>query len=191
MLAPSLVTSPSATPVSLAEAKLHLRVVGSGEDPLITALIQAATQHLDGWTGVLGRALVTQTWRQDFEGFCTKLRLPLGPVASITSISYFDDGNLTQTLPDTAYTLLTDALGPYVTLKPDQSWPSSYGRADAVAVTYEAGVAAANVPAPLKAAILLMVGNLFENREATVVGTISGDLPNGVDILISPYRKVM
>lgn len=191
MLAPVRITAPVLTPITLAEAKAHLRVVGATDDDIITSLIAAATEYLDGWSGVLGRALVTQTWRQDYSGFCDKLRLPLAPVVSISSVKYFDGSNIEQTLADTAYQLLVDGLGPYVALKSDQSWPAYYGRANAVSITFVAGSAPEGVPSQIKAAIKLLVGNLYENREATVIGTITSELPFAVNALIAPYRRVM
>jgi uncharacterized phiE125 gp8 family phage protein len=196
MLAPVRVSPPATTPVSLDEAKAHLRVIerdGDGnalpfeDDALITAFITAAVDHLDGWSGILGRALVTQTWRQDFDQFGC-LRLPLSPVASITKIEYVDGDNALQTLADTVYTHHTDARGTYVALKPGQSWPTVYSRPDAVSVTYVAGTAAADVPAALKAAILLHVGQLYERREAA--GEAQTDIPFGYYALVARYRRI-
>lgn len=189
MLRPVLVTAPDATPVSLTEVKAHCRVDDDDSDAVLTVLLNAAVNHLDGWTGILGRAMVTQTWRQDFEAFGCR-RLPLGPAASITSITYYDGDNVQQTLADSVYVLRTDSLGAYVDLKPDQSWPSAYSRPDAVSVTYVAGVDAADVPAALKAAILLMVSHWNENREAVALGTIATTVPMSASALIRPYQRV-
>lgn len=186
MLAPVRVSPPATTPVSLTEAKAHLRVDHTDDDVLITSLIDAAVDHLDGWTGILGRALVTQSWRQDFAGFGC-LRLPLGPVASITQIKYLSE-NAEQTLSPAVYVLRADARGAYVDLASGQSWPGVYSRPDAVSVTYMAGAATAEVPAALKAAILLFVGHLYANREA--VGETQSELPLGYYALIAPYRRI-
>jgi uncharacterized phiE125 gp8 family phage protein len=190
MLSPVRTAAPGATPVSLTEVKAHCRVDGTDSDTVLTLLLAAAVSHLDGWSGILGRCMVTQSWRQDFGGFASCLRLPLGPVASITSVQYYDAANAQQTLSTDVYTLRSDALGAYVDLKVGQSWPSSYTRPDAVSVTYVAGTDAAEVPAALKAAILLMVSHWNENREAVVTGTIATELPMSAAALIAPFRRV-
>lgn len=190
MYRPVLVTPPAAPIVSLAEAKAHLRIDGSDDDALVIALVAAAEGHFDGWTGVLGRALVTQTWRQDFDAFCRNLHLPLAPVASITSVTYEDAAGITQTVDSGSYRLLTDDRGPYVRMADGFSAPSLAPAPPAVHVTYVAGYGAgSDVPAPIRAAILLQVGDLYENREATIVGTIVTPNPTS-DRLISPFRRV-
>ena len=40
----------------------------------------------------------------------------------------------------------------------------------------------------IRAACLLITGNLYANREDVVVGTISSDLPMGSRTLLTPYR---
>lgn len=188
MLSPVRTVAPAATPVSLTEAKQHCRVDGTDSDAVLTILLNAAVDHLDGYTGILGRAMVTQTWRQDFDGFGS-MRLPVGPVASITSITYYDADNAVQTLSTDVYVLRADALGAYVGLKPDQSWPSVYSRDDAISVTFVAGTAAADVPGALKAAVLLLTSHLNENRETVGENTLV-ELPFSVSALIAPYRRV-
>lgn len=190
MHAPVRTAAPAATPVSVAEAKAHLRVENSDEDTLIAGLVNAATSHLDGWSGVLGRALVTQTWRQDFDAFSRKMRLPLFPVASVTSVTYRDANGATQTVAAENYSLLADERGAFVGLVWDFDPPILYDDGPAVSVTYVAGTAAADVPAAIKHAILLMVGHWFANREAVVTGTIAVNLPMTVDALLAPLRRI-
>ncbi|MEW9838232.1 head-tail connector protein [Mesorhizobium marinum] len=188
MLAPVRTEAPSDTPVSFNEVKAHCRVDDNSSDAVLTVLLNAAVDHLDGWSGILGRCIVTQTWRQDFAAFAC-LRLPLGPVASVSEVKYFDADGVQQTLSTDVYQLLTDARGPYLDLKPGQSWPGTYSRPDAVSVTFVAGMAAAAVPGAIKAAILLLVSHWNENREAVAEGAMF-EVPLGVSALIAPHRRV-
>ena len=191
MLAPRRTIAPAVTALSLVDAKAQIKPDTDEEDSLIGTYIDAAVSYLDGWHGVLARALITQTWEQDFECFSDLMRLPLDPVQSITSIAYFDENNVQQTLDPSVFQLLTDGGGPFVTSAPDQDWPSTFDRLDAITVTFVAGYgdAPADVPASLRHAMLLMVTNWFENREAVVVGTSAINLPLGVDALLQPYRR--
>ena len=191
MLVPVRTVAPAVDVVSLNEAKAHLRVEHTAEDTLITAMVAAATQHLDGWSGVLGRCLVTQTWRQAYSGFPagSTLRLPLPDVQSVT-LSYTDPAGAPQTVSAADYPLVNDVCGGAVVLASGASWPSAADRPDAVSATFVAGYGnAAAVPAPIKAAILLHVGTLYENRKS-VTDDAMAVLPLAYDALIAPYRKV-
>lgn len=186
---PTLTVAPTATPIGTTEAKAHLRVDHSDEDDLITALVQAATAHLDGYTGILGRALVTQTWAQKIDDFPTVIRLPLAPVQSVTSITYYDGANASQTLDSASYHLASDAAGAYIALNEGYGWPGVYNRPDAVTVTFVAGYgAAADVPSAIKAVIKLLVGHWYEHREAA--GEPMTELPLAAASLLAPYRRI-
>ncbi|MCD1620958.1 head-tail connector protein [Salipiger manganoxidans] len=185
MIVPVRTVAPVNMPVSLAEAKAHLRVDHDDQDDLITAQIKAATAYLDGYAGILGRALVTQTWRHDFAGFADRLALPVSPVTAIVSVSYFDVGNVVQTLDPSVCDLFTDARGAYVSLRPGQSWPATFYRPDAVSVTFTAGFGAADVPEPIRQAILLIVQRLFDGTDTSIDVAID----RTVHALIAPYRR--
>ena len=191
MLRPVLVTAPSQPPVSVYEARDHARVDSGHEDGLIAAYIDAATARLDGPDGLLGRALVTQTWRQDFDAFATKLRLPLAPVQSITSVAYYDADGAAQPLDAALYALRADSLGPYLEAAPDAAWPSTATRADAVSVTFVAGYGAPSaVPAPIRQAIRMMVAEWIDQRSPTIVGAPVASLPLDAERLVAQYRRI-
>ena len=61
-----LVTPPAEEPVSLAEAKQHLRVDGGDDDLLIGSLITAARQAAETKTG---RQLITARWKLVLDAF--------------------------------------------------------------------------------------------------------------------------
>jgi uncharacterized phiE125 gp8 family phage protein len=192
---PVLVTPPAEMPISLAEAKAHLRIDYDDENTLITRLIEAAVSHLDGISGVLGRCLITQSWRQDYDGFPDDRRmiLPLRPVSAITSVMYYDAANALQTLSTSYYRLSAEAYAPTLILDPNLSWPTSYDRPDAVQVSFVCGYGAAanTVPPSIRSALLLMIGDLYMNRETVARGGI-GQVPMSVtvDRLLAPYRAV-
>lgn len=193
MLRPTLSAGPTAlTFVTLAEAKAHCRIDDADSDGVLTNLINAAESYLDGYSGILGRALVNQTWVQNYDSFCDRMSLPVGIASSITTMKYYDTSNVQQTLASSVYQLLTDDLGSYVTLKPSQVWPQPYSREDAVEITWVSGygAAASNVPAAIRAAALLLVGHWYENRENVVIGQTVAELPMAVNSLLAPFRRV-
>lgn len=178
-----LLQGPDGDVVSLAEAKAHLRVDGSDEDALISSLIGAAVAHLDGAKGILGRCLLTQEWAWVSDGFADEIALPLAPVESLDAIKYRDADGVEQTLDDTTYTTsMTDGA-----VVQSADWPATADRPDAVVIEFTAGYgAAADVPALIKAAILLMVGDMYNSRESVITGTIVAANPT-LDRLLSPY----
>ena len=187
----TLQSAPAAHPVSLADAKAHLNVDHDEDDDLITACLDAAVGHLDGVAGVLGRALVTQTWDQSIDDFPYGDDLPLflAPVTSVTSVTYRDMAGDTQTLTADAYMLRQRHGLTWVHLKDGYTWPETDDEPNAVTVRFVAGYGDdEDVPGPLRAAIKLHIGHLYENREAVNVGNIVTEFPMGDDALIAPYR---
>lgn len=198
---PVLVTSPTITPVSLADAKMQLAVDHDEHDNMIAGFITAAVCHLDGWVGILGRALVEQTWRQDFDGFGGCMRLPIYPVLSITSIVATDSAGAPTTIADSDYALMEDAAGSFVRFKIGAVLPSDLNAIKPVAVTYLAGYATipevpgdppvpaqSSVPAAIKAAILIHVRLMYD---AYRLGSDAGPIPtDAIDALVAPFRRV-
>lgn len=217
MYRPVLVTPPVITPVSLAEAKAHCRVTDhTDDDSTLMALIESAVSHLDGWTGILGRCLCEQTWRQDFGDFRSCLQIPLFPVASIVSVKYVDTSGVQQTVDPGSYSLREAAIGSYVRFTNNYAFPPLNTEGPAVSVEYIAGYLdtpavdaveadpeadppveavvavprSSNVPAALKHAILLLVSHWFQNRDGVVIGQQPIELPMAVAALIAPYRRL-
>lgn len=176
-------------PVSLADAKAHLRVDGADEDSVITALIEAAREQCEEY---LRRTILDSIiqLRLDYfhaERFC----LPRGPVRSIESVSYLDTDGVNTALDQSTYTLLTGRELDEITLGYGKTWPATLTQPGAVTIDYAAGMAlndGTGAPAPVVHAIKLLVGHLFENREAVIVGTSTSELPMGVKSLLNPFR---
>jgi uncharacterized phiE125 gp8 family phage protein len=193
-LPPERVAAPASAPVTLAEAKAHLRVDHDQDDALITAAIDAATGHLDGIGGILGRALIAQQWREHV-GFWPASRsigLALAPVTDILSVVARDADGVETTLDPGAYRLLSGASRPTVLIGLDATLPTLDCAPDAVTITYAAGYGddPGEVPAALRSAILLMVGDLYRFTDSVAIGSTSAvPMSTTVDRLLSPFRR--
>ena len=178
-----LVVTPPEPLVDWEDAKHHLRVTTGDEDNLIKGYIAAASAWIDGPFGWLGRSIGAQTLELRTNVFAGCDPLPYGPVISIASVKYVDQQGVEQTLDEGTYQIIGGALA----LSPGSSWPSHRGDAEGVRVRYVAGYE--EVPAQVQQAVLLLVGQWFRNRMSVVVGTISSELPFGVEALLAPLRR--
>lgn len=173
------VITPPAAAVSWAEADAHLNLSGdTTQQARVEALIAAATDFARRWTGY---SIGSQTLEARFAALCTTIALPFGPVTAVTSVKYLDSDNVEQTVADTVYQKLSDGR---ITLKADQSWPSTYDDPEAVRVRYVAG----DVPAAVKTAILLITAFLNENREASPEDSLAS---GSVKWLLAPYKAFL
>ncbi len=188
-MALKLITAPATEPVTLTEAKLQIRQDGSDEDALITGLIATVRSHVETITR---RALITQTWELVLDQFPAEdeMEIPLPPLQSVTSLKYKDDAGVENTFALSNYYVDVDSLPGRLVLLTGITWPSTtLYAANAIRTRFVAGyAAAANVPAPIKQAILLLVGHYYENREAVTELAGIQLLPMAVDSLLSDYR---
>jgi hypothetical protein len=221
-----IVTPPSSEPVTLAEAKAHLRLEESRDDAYVSACITAARQYIEQ---VCWRALLQQTWRlecgafrgadkreqipsyvggvQYGSGLATSypidasrfepfIELPRGHLADVPNIAvtYLDAAGVVQTLAPAAYVVESFDNRPgrlWLNRAGGYSWPDTLDRFDAVRVTYTVGWAsAAQVPAPLRQSVLLLVSQMYEFRTPQVTGAVVSTLEFAIDALTAPYRMV-
>lgn len=161
-------TAPSTEPVDLATAKLHLRVTDTAQDDLITAFIVAARMHVEA---VCQRALINQSWTVTYDRFESPLLLPGGNVQSITSLKYYDVNGAQQTMVSGTDYIADLASFPARVFAPaHQDFPATADQPATVSCVYTLGYGSdpASIPAPLTAAMLLLIGDLYENRESNV-----------------------
>jgi phage conserved hypothetical protein, phiE125 gp8 family len=186
---PILVTPPASPPITAEDARKHCRIDSAEEDTLLSGFIAAAVEHLDGYAGILGRCIMSQSWRQDFDNFNRVLRLPL-PVNAVTSITWTSASGQISTVNQNCYTLQQDARGSLVRFKDGFEQPSDLYQTKAVAVTFAAGAStAADVPAPIRTAILLMVAHWYAHREDAAADTLTS-IPLGAVALLTPLRRI-
>jgi len=186
MSAIKVITPATLYPVTLTEAKLHLRVDSTDEDTLINMLIAAATSHAEDYTW---RTIMPTVFEYVDDDFDHEIKIDTFPIATIDSIKYYDLTNTLQTVPSTQYE--SNLLECPAEIEPASGyyWPDAYIRYDAVAVRFTAGYAsAAVVPAAIKQAILMMVSNMYEHREDEITGTIVSGLSFTSKHLLNTYR---
>ncbi len=195
-----LITPSTTEPISLTEAKAHLRVVASDDDTFISALIKAATRNCENWTG---RAFVDQTWDLYFDEFPTgddlEIMIPRPPLIEVSSVSYNDSAGVEQQIDPAEY--YVDRISEPGWIVPAgagvSGWPTPIEAINSVRIRFRAGYltndspADTFVPEDIKAAIKLTLGSMYEHRETQVVGSISTKLPFGVENLLRPYRVLL
>lgn len=175
-------------PVTLAEAKLHLRVTGTTEDANVTRAIASARLEIEDY---LHWGLITQTWKYTQDVFTSEIPLPMAArLQNVTSVQYYDTAGALQTASTSLYDVDTISAPGRILLKPNQVWPvTQANKGSAVTITYVVGeTAAANVGANIVSALLLLVGDRWEHREQTVMGPPPSVLPRGVEALLAPQR---
>lgn len=193
-----LTAAPAEEPVTLARAKLHLRVDHTVEDSLITAWIAAARGLTEQHTG---RRWVTQRLRLTLAAWpgagdgsrhvnppreiVGAVPLPVEPVVSVDAVSYYaTNGTLTALADGTGYQTWLDHSPPLVMPAPGTRWPVlQAGRTPAAQVDFTAGYGdAAAVPEQAKAALLLCLGYWYENRGDGTDPTMMNGLPQTLGI---------
>ncbi len=181
---------PATEPVSLAEAKLHLRVDHDDEDILILSLISAARLHLEH---VLGRAFITQGWLYLTDNWPAghTVDLPLAPVQSIVSVKVYDSDDAATTLSPSTYLLDGLSVPPRLVRRASNTWPKPGRIANGIEVSFVCGHGslASEVPAPLRQAVLLLVAHWYEHRQPVEIGDQAEVMPAMVLDLVAPYRR--
>ena len=190
-MATRLITAATVEPLTLDEAKTHLRVDITDDDALIIAYIKAAREHVE--TTELSGALITQTWELVLDAFPGNVfPLPLPPLQSVTSITYTDEDDVDVVYSAANYRVDAASFPGRVVLKSGSSWPSvTLKEVGGVVIRFVAGYGlAVSVPEPIKQATKLIIGDLYENRENTLVaqGVTIQTIPMSARYLLNSYR---
>ncbi len=202
-----LITPPAGEPVSLAEAKLHLRVDFDEDDGLIQMLISAARQAAETLTN---RQFVTARWRLVLDSFPGPslmgvpsgqpfslpghaILIPKSPLQSVVEIRYLDMAGVSQVMPAVNYAVDSVCEPARITPVFGQIWPIPLPQIGSVSVTFDVGYgSAASVPEGIKSWIKLRIGSLYAHREEVAAlsrGRIEA-LPF-IDGLLDPYKVVL
>lgn len=186
-----LTQAPATEPLTLAEAKLHMRVEVADDDSLITSLITAARQWCEAFQG---RAYITQTWQLWLDAWPEgdEIRLPRPPLQSVVTVKYYGADGAEYVMPAADYLVDTKSEPGRLVLGYGKTWPSVTLRpASAIAIEFVAGYGAVSaVPEKVKQAMKLLVAHWYEHREAVLTGSISKELEFAVGALLWQERVV-
>lgn len=189
-----LVTPPAEDLISRDDAKAQLRVGHDDEDDLIDDLIAEVSAHLEGRVGILGRALVSTTYRLEvWRPYCDQIRINMPDVQSISGINYLVSGTPTAWSSSEYRLGYHRSSAAFVEPAEGYGWPSADDREDAFQITFVAGYGDATaVPKPIIRAAKLLIGAWYENREAVGEGGWSSlPRPAAVDSLLRPFSMGM
>lgn len=183
-----MTSGPAVEPITLAEAKALARIDGDAEDALIQSLIITSRLHIEA---ALGLALVTQSWRLSLDVWPAgdTLDLPLRPVAAVTAVRVLAaDGQATVLAPE-RYRLDADSAVPRL-VRAAGSWPAPGRARNGIEIELTAGYGdtAADIPQPIRHALLLLLVHWYEHRDPIEIGQPSTRIPPAVSALLEPYR---
>ena len=182
-----LVTGPSSEPITLAEAKLYLRVDDSTEDALITAIITAARRKFENDTY---HYLMPQTWElylNQNEINAEQISINKSDIPAISSVKYYDQSHTHPTLSANDYHTAIQGRPYSIQLT---TVPQVYNRLEAMVIRFTLGYTnAAAVPEDIKTAIKTLIGTLYENRQTIVTGTQVNEVPDTYKFIMENYRN--
>lgn len=163
-------SQPSSEPVTLTEAKDHLKIDGTTDDDYITELIKHARNFAEDY---MSRTIMTRDVEYRINKFpgVRHIELPVGPCNTSTgfAITYTDDeGNTGQTFATSNYELVNTYKPNIIRLLWEKEWPSDVAATEPITITYKSGVdSATDVPYTIKQAIMLLVADMYEHRTTT------------------------
>ena len=189
-------TGPAVEPVTLAEAKAHLRVDTSDDDTYITGLIRAAREWCEQY---LDRTLVNTQWVMRFDRFppdsTADIELPRPPVvasgtATTVTVAYTLEDGTTATYGTASFRVDRAATPGAVKTVYAATWPPHRQDDNSVSVTWWGGYgpSGSDVPQAIRHAMLMLVAFWYDNRSTVLVGSISKQLEFAVESLLSAHK---
>jgi uncharacterized phiE125 gp8 family phage protein len=190
--ATKLKTAASVEPVSVAEAKSHMRIESTytAEDVYIGTLITVARDHIETLTG---RKFISQTWNAYYDKWPDDrdyLHLPFAPVSSVTSVVYTDSANVAHTWSTDYYDTDLNTEPCRIVLGYSDDWPTdTLAMRNPIRVEFIAGYGSAGTACPpsLLQAIKFLVADMYESREQLIIGR-NVYATKAVDNLTAPFR---
>lgn len=187
----TLQTGPATEPLSLTDAKAHLRVDTADENDYIDDLITSARQYAETF---MRRSIIDQTWDMFLDGFPPDdqwIEPPNPRLKSVATVKFNQEvDGLQVTMPSADYIVDVNREPGRIALAFDKIWPDARDQINAVEIRFVAGYGPtdADVPDEIRQAIKIMVSHLFEIREPVIVGTIISKVPRSADDLLRHHK---
>ena len=178
----------SAIPLfTTSEAKDFLKVDTTADDTLIDNLIKAATQSCQIYTN---RYFMTTLVTQYSDNWMEFYRLYKSPVVGITHVKYYDTNDTLQTLNASNYILDGVSEPARIGISVTGTLPDLSDRINAVQVKYNVGYGDTSnqVPEGIRQAVLITIGNWYENRQSVISGRTATELPLSSQYLLKQYK---
>lgn len=187
-MALTIVTEPTVEPLDVEEVENHLRLSDTStgeEDVVIASYIKAARRYCER---IQNRAYLHQTWDLIIDTWPEKdyIEIPRPPLVSVTHVKYYDTDETEYTMSAGLYYVDTNGEPGRVHLQYGETWPTTTLRpANGVAVRFVAGYGsvATLVPAEITQAMKLLVGHMYERREATDIKEVLEITPGAMELL--------
>ena len=184
----SLVTGPTEEPVTLEDAKHHLKVDTEDDDLYVMTLIKASREYAET---VTHRALINQTWKVYLDDWPDEdyIQLPFPPLSSVSHIKYTDCNSSQVTVSTSSYDFDTVSEPGRIVLAYGETWPSvTLHPTNPIEIQFVCGYGTPDdIPEGIKQAMKIDMATLYENRETIVVGQSVNHLPT-LDRIYYPYR---
>ena len=185
-----LQTAPTVEPISVTEAKEHMRISYDYEDDdnYIDSLIRVVRESTEQF---LKRKLITQTWKiyLNHWPYGDSIILPYGKVQSVTHVKYTNTAGTQSTWSTDYYNVDTYSDPGRIVLEYGYFWPVvTLLPQNPIEIQFVTGYGDVTaIPTPIIQAMLIKIADLYEQRESFIVG-MSIEKMHNVNPLLTPYK---
>jgi uncharacterized phiE125 gp8 family phage protein len=183
-------SGPAVEPVSLAEAKAHLRLETSADDALVTSLIITSRLHIEA---ALGLALTAQDWTLVLDAWPATgvVNIPMRPVSAVSVVRVRNADGSPEVIDSGTYVFEGAGIPPRL-VPGAGAWPTPERAIAGIEIDFTAGfgTTAASVPEPVRQAVKLLVAHWYEHRDPIEIGDPATAIPAAVSALLKPYAVV-
>lgn len=173
--------------VSLAEAKEHLRISHGDDDAYITNIIQAAQLTAEYQCNV---DFTVCSWRFTCDLWQQTISIPYSQVDRVTRIEYYNDASpsVLTVLPLTEWYLDKGSTPARITMNDPYDYPSLRNGTGNIIISFNTQDIDVTFNQVAKQAVLIMLTDMYENRQSVIVGRIASTIPRTAQFLLDTIK---